>query len=1149
MTRLLRLLLGLVLLTAAASGAAAGFSGQRTPPVDTAAPLAPAAPGDLDLSFGDGGKVTVNLAGAATATTVLAQPDGRIVLAGVATVPSTHDRVAIARLTQHGEWDPEFGTSGVMIHNWGFTWDSQQLLDAALQPDGAILTLAIIPVGSADRLLCLERFNPDGGTNGQLCLYPAYTHQLSAMALGEDGALWLAGSTYGVSGNFAVARVLPDLSLDRSFGENGFAGQNLPTSRQIASSAMVVQPNGKLLVAGWPTLVRLNPDGALDSSFGEGGAVFSLVARAVSVLPDNKIVVAGDDGSSERTFMMARYNANGALDTTFGSGGFVTQPGFTTAYSLIPQPGGKLLTAGWPTLARFHSDGALDTAFGEAGAVWAFQARDAAALPDGSLVAVGDSGRSFVAARYSADGQPDAGFGRGGQARIPLGVSGDWARSVALRPDGRILGAGYSITGSRWEHDAPGPVTSYSSAVLSFSEDGRLGAVYSPPIRGVRAYAGEVDTGIALLADGRILVAGDHTFWSNRDHNGDAFAVSRLMANGETDATFGANGLAEAVVPYAQDARAMVVQPDGRIVLAGEVDYGYLVLLRFLPDGVLDTTFGNGGTLITPNFGEAYGLALQTDGRLVAAGSTCLYYEVCNVALARYTADGQLDPTFGSGGLASADFGGADVAYDVAVLPDGKLLVAGSPTLARFNPDGSLDPSFGIDGSATSGFTARSVALQPDGRIVVAGSLNDAFALARFTPDGRPDTSLGPTGVITTAFAGPAAAYDVAIQPDGRIVLIGDAGDDVALARYLGNTGTRTITALQASDPPRIDGDLGEWTDLPAAFVDPTTASFIEGARPESPADLSAALRVAYAPDTLFLAAAITDDVLVANHSPQISGEDAFEVGIYDSATGTAHQFTFGIDGRQAHDGVPISAMTFVTRTAPGGWQFEAAIPVALFSASPLAPEARLPFTFAYWDHDTGSPGQTHLFWQGRSTYAYAPDWGSLDLADQAHSFATPTATRTPWPTSTPRPTSTSTPTRSATPTPTRTPTRTATPTSTVTLTPTPPLGTVGGTVWLDRNGDGTWGAEEPGLIGVAVTLLSGGAEIRSARTAGDGSYRFDGLPPGLYRLRQTNPPWARFSSTPDQLDVFVAAEQWLVVDFGDWNGLAMYLPLLTRMR
>ncbi|HEY3240107.1 MAG TPA: delta-60 repeat domain-containing protein [Acidimicrobiia bacterium] len=241
--------------------------------------------------------------------------------------------------------------------------------------------------------------------------------------------------------------------------------------------------------------------------------------------------------------------------------------------------------------------------------------------------------------------------------------------------------------------------------------------------------------------------------------------------------------------------------------------------------GELDVTFGTGGVQTT-NFGGtydwAYAAAVQPDDHILAAGvsnSQGTY----DFALARYTPDRALDPTFGDGGTVTTDFGESyDWAYAVALQPDGKIVVAGvsdrggskNLALARYLPNGALDGGFGKGGLAVderrplTTDCIHGLALQPDGRIVVAGvtfedkvSLEPQgdFILARYTPEGEPDPTFGLGGVVTTDFDDGSYdfAYDVLLQPDGRIVLGGystSAGgpgsgvlfgaDQLALARY-----------------------------------------------------------------------------------------------------------------------------------------------------------------------------------------------------------------------------------------------------------------------------------------------------------------------------------------------------------------------------
>jgi uncharacterized delta-60 repeat protein len=281
------------------------------------------------------------------------------------------------------------------------------------------------------------------------------------------------------------------------------------------------------------------------------------------------------------------------------------------------------------------------------------------------------------------------------------------------------------------------------------------------------------------------------------------------------DQTFGAGGKVTTDFAGAIDSASdLLVQTDGKIVVVGDVgpagDFG---LARYTTEGVLDPSFGVGGKATT-DFGAADSaatVAVQHDGKLVVAGSTASGFGTSDFAVARYTTDGQLDPTFGTGGLVRTDFDGDDIAIGVAVQADGKVVAAGRSipstrggavlALARYGVDGSLDGSFGVAGKVTSDFgnpttIALSVAVQPDQKIVTFGwtasALNDGdFAVGRFNPDGTPDASFGTGGKAITGFGSNDIASDGVIQPDGKIVLAGWTGaqefEDLALARFNGD--------------------------------------------------------------------------------------------------------------------------------------------------------------------------------------------------------------------------------------------------------------------------------------------------------------------------------------------------------------------------
>jgi uncharacterized delta-60 repeat protein len=288
---------------------------------------------------------------------------------------------------------------------------------------------------------------------------------------------------------------------------------------------------------------------------------------------------------------------------------------------------------------------------------------------------------------------------------------------------------------------------------------------------------------------------------------------SGWAAPGDLDLSFGGNGKVATNFTSGDDmAFGVAIQSDGRIVAVGSADFqNEFALARYTPDGSLDASFDGDGKLTTTFTGDhdsAHDLAIQADGKIVAAGTAGFD----SYALARYESDGSLDPSFGEDGKVLTNLtGGFDVAYAVAIQANGKIVVAGRSAgaggrfaLARYESDGSLDPSFSGDGKVLTNFTsrddyARDVAIQADGKIVVAGSaggVGGRFALARYESDGSLDPSFSGDGKVLTNFTrGMDLALGIAIQSNRRIVAAGHAGGTrasprnhkFAIARYRAN--------------------------------------------------------------------------------------------------------------------------------------------------------------------------------------------------------------------------------------------------------------------------------------------------------------------------------------------------------------------------
>jgi len=292
---------------------------------------------------------------------------------------------------------------------------------------------------------------------------------------------------------------------------------------------------------------------------------------------------------------------------------------------------------------------------------------------------------------------------------------------------------------------------------------------------------------------------------------------------GTLDPTFGTAGKTTSEIgPTNEYARAVAVQADGKIVVAGDTYTNNTVLedfalARYNPDGTLDNSFGVNGFVVTDlqqATDVATAIAIQPDGKIVVAGysDNTLNYDF---AIARYLANGTLDNSFGANGKVIKNFGSTDFGLALALLPNGKIVVAGRAyngnngdfALLQLNPNGSFDNSFGTNGALMSDLfgadeSANAIVLQADGKIVAVGDryANNAslFAVARFNPDGSLDPGFSFDGKLSTGIGTVSdVAYAVAIQTDGKIVVAGQSNgttiSDFALARYLSD-GTPDVT-------------------------------------------------------------------------------------------------------------------------------------------------------------------------------------------------------------------------------------------------------------------------------------------------------------------------------------------------------------------
>ena len=429
----------------------------------------------------------------------------------------------------------------------------------------------------------------------------------------------------------------------------------------------------------------------------------------------------------------------------------------------------------------------------------------------------------------AAPGDPDPTFSDDGQRIVDFADGRELGNAVAIAPSGAIVVAGgYREAGSGQTDDF---------AIARVSSSGASIETQTPDIQG----GDETAFGVAFNGfSDTIVLSGFSKPNPGVTHN--EFAAVRLDSILQPDPSF--NGTGAARVDFGTGAVATDVAVDSlfRIVQVGVANAGSgdddFALTRIrASDGTLDGTF-SGGKVTTDRGGveQANAVAIQSDDKIVVAGISGPPGDF-DWAVARYSAiDGSPDTSWSPDGWRETDFGAAqEYANDIAIQPDGKIVVAGNTdagfALARYNTNGTLDTSFSGDGKLTTAFGGQSdvatgVAVQPDGRIVAGGHSFSSggvtsrdFALARYDPDGALDTTFSGDGKQTLNLGATDIANGIALQADGKIVLVGTRDPGVL-------TTTFAITRFEGGGPPPdSDGDGLPDADDDCPFAAATTAS------------------------------------------------------------------------------------------------------------------------------------------------------------------------------------------------------------------------------------------------------------------------------------------------------------------------------------
>jgi uncharacterized delta-60 repeat protein len=370
---------------------------------------------------------------------------------------------------------------------------------------------------------------------------------------------------------------------------------------------------------------------------------------------------------------------------------------------------------------------------------------------------------------------------------------------MVLQPDSKVVVAGYAAA----QNGNNFLVARYNSDGSLDSAFGNGGQVVTP----IGDSDGKAEA-VALQPDGKLVVAG-----SISSQLGSDIAVVRYNPNGTLDATFGSGGVALVDISVEDLGASVTVQPDGKVLVAGSSGNGGdadFAVVRFRSNGTLDSSFGNGGKVLTvvgTYDDRAESVLLQSDGKIVVAGRSS-FQTIYDFAVVRYNSNGLLDTTFSSDGKVSTHIAGDDHAYCAAIQADGKILVGGYTksgsyadfALARYRTDGNLDTTFGSGGKVTTAvgtFDDRieAIAVQADGKVVVAGRSSYLnvydFAVVRYNASGSRDTSFRQNGMVSTHVLGNDNAFGVVVQSDGTVLVAGDTDNgrrtNLSLVRYQTN--------------------------------------------------------------------------------------------------------------------------------------------------------------------------------------------------------------------------------------------------------------------------------------------------------------------------------------------------------------------------
>ncbi len=640
-------------------------------------------------------------------STILIQPDGKILIGGDFTSVNDISRPRIARLNTDGSLDNTFQSLSEGANN--------SVIALALQSDNKILIGGAFTMYDNASRNFIARLNSDGSLDAGFD--PMASDVVRAIAVQPDGKIL-------VGGDFTFFSETPANRITRLNSDGSVDGTFIGSGADNVIGNIVLQPDGKILIGGAFTrydtratknITRSNADGTVDLTFvtvETNGFLTSIVLQ-----PDNNIVIGGVfteyNGASRNR--IARLSNNGALDAAFAPGTGADN----NVSSVVLQTDGKIIIAGaflaYNTVerarnARINPDGTLDNTYrtlinGANNEVIAITRQSGGKILIGGSFTSYNGTTKVVIARINADGSLDSTFNT-------TGANGA-VRAIAVQPDGKILVGGDFTTFNGLNN----------AFLVRLNADGSTDNTFFTSLNNTVSV-------IKVQSDGKMLIGGSFTLIDGNNIPN----LARLNSTGTVDQTFTTDTGPNAFLT------SIVVQPDGKILIGGAfTDFNGVSrnrIARLNNDGTLDISF-NPGTGAN-DFVSA--IALRGDGKIYISGNFTNYNGTNSGRIARLNADGSSDGTFNTGIIG---FSGPVFALNLQV--DGRILVGGAFTnyngqnanrFTRMNECGcSLDETFNSNTGTSANNTVSALHLQPDGKILLGGIFTSFNNLAanRFT--------------------------------------------------------------------------------------------------------------------------------------------------------------------------------------------------------------------------------------------------------------------------------------------------------------------------------------------------------------------------------------------------------------------------------